>query len=172
MTEIATNMARPAISPRLRFDRKWTLAPNGCWNWIGATFSRTGYGSFRIDPKSLHTGAHRAAWIFYRGEIPSGAMVCHHCDNRLCVNPEHLFLGTALDNSRDAAQKGRLNWKSDAPQRKLRKGERHPAAKLTADDIRFIRSSDEAGSILALKYSVTRTNIYNIRNGKIWAHVL
>lgn len=79
---------------------------NGCWEWIGA-MSNTGYGIVKHLGKRI--GAHRASWIIHFGEINDIKMfVCHKCDNRKCINPDHLFLGTNSDNMRDCYQKGRM----------------------------------------------------------------
>ncbi len=77
---------------------------SGCWNWTGATIN-TGYGSICHDGK--HCLAHRASWQIHKGEIPGKLLVLHRCDNRLCVNPAHLFLGTKKDNAIDMVKKGR-----------------------------------------------------------------
>lgn len=77
-----------------------------CWNWM-AYKNSLGYGRLRVN--GVKTLAHRASYVFFTGDIPSGLLVCHRCDNPSCINPEHLFLGTAKDNHRDAVGKGRIN---------------------------------------------------------------
>lgn len=77
---------------------------SGCWFWRGAAF-RHGYGQFKIHQRVFQT--HRLAWEFTHGDIPAGLWVLHKCDTPLCVRPEHLFLGTARDNTQDAIAKGR-----------------------------------------------------------------
>lgn len=81
------------------------LGANGCVEYTRA-LTTGGYGQIRIPGQSW--SAHRLAWTLTHGNIPSGNYVCHSCDNPRCVNPEHLFLGTATDNNRDMARKGRL----------------------------------------------------------------
>jgi hypothetical protein len=87
---------------------KWSIpvTESGCWIWIGHD-NPGGYGAVRVGRKMLK--AHRVAWMVHRGPIPKGMCVLHKCDVRPCINPDHLFLGTYADNSRDMIAKGR-HW--------------------------------------------------------------
>lgn len=89
------------------FEKVKVFEETGCWLWQGATNNpdlKQAYGIFQMDKKKH--GAHRAAWIMFRGEIPEGMLLCHKCDVKLCVNPDHLFVGTYSDNLEDAFKKG------------------------------------------------------------------
>lgn len=90
-----------------RFHAKYTPVPeSGCWLWEGALAGK--YGVIVQDGKNL--SAHRYSWELHNGDIPNGLWVLHKCDTPSCVNPDHLFLGTAKDNMQDALRKGRLNY--------------------------------------------------------------
>lgn len=95
-----------------RFYEKIEFIPfHECWEWIGKKQS-DGYGEFRALGK-VYFRAHRFSWILFYGNIPDGVLVCHKCDNRGCVNPNHLFLGSRLDNTMDMDNKGRrVNYNS------------------------------------------------------------
>jgi hypothetical protein len=111
-------------------------------------------------------GAHRVAWEVAYGPIPVGLFVLHRCDNRGCVRPEHLFLGTAADNTADMMAKGRHRVNPNP----LR-GTRHANAKLTDARVRTIRASPATHTDLARKYGVTKQVISAVRKGKTWKHV-
>lgn len=91
-------------SARGRIEALSIPEPNsGCWLWIGSV-KPNGYGNFFLD--GGFTQAHRAAYIAFVGPIPDGMVVCHQCDNKACVNPSHLRVGSHKDNSREATQRG------------------------------------------------------------------
>ncbi len=92
-----------------RFERKHSVNLNGCWDWLGSKNIKMPYGRFRVGKKGIL--AHRFSYTINVGKIPEGLCVLHKCDNPSCVNPEHLFLGTYLDNVRDCIKKGRDNKK-------------------------------------------------------------
>lgn len=93
-----------------RLDRFWSkvavVPGDGCWEWIAGLKGNNGYGDFSLGV-GRNIGAHRFAWAITNGPIGDGLFVCHRCDNRKCVRPDHLFLGTAGDNNRDMFAKGR-----------------------------------------------------------------
>lgn len=103
---IKTHYSRQAAPILKRFWSKvaFTANPNKCWEWQAGK-TKYGYGELMIKNKQVY--AHRLSWELTYGEIPDGLFVCHKCDNPKCVNPNHLFLGTNLDNVRDMVSKGR-----------------------------------------------------------------
>lgn len=142
--------------------------PDSCWPWRGAL--RRGYGrSGKYGEPS-----HRRAWRLANGEIPDGMFVCHHCDNRACCNPAHLFLGTPADNSADMVSKGRAPSGHEADPVRPR-GEDAYNHKLTEDDVREIRARyvpyKVSTPMLAAEYGVKQATIYNIITRKWWKHV-
>lgn len=109
----------------------WTVTDSGCWEWRGSVLV-VGYGQFRTQGVSYT--AHRVAYEHWVGPIPEGHVVRHKCDNPPCMNPDHLEPGTPADNSADCVARGRSL-----------KGALSPSAKLTADEVREIRSEYELG---------------------------
>lgn len=144
-----------------RFESKFVQAgADECWPWLAGKFS-DGYGQFKFDGKPI--SAHRMSYLLYVGEIPDEMCVCHKCDNKPCVNPSHFFLGTVLDNIHDRDAKGRGRFAG--------KGEAHPMAKLTNEDILLIRENKGTGADIARFYGVKPSVICNIRKMKTWRHV-
>jgi DNA-binding XRE family transcriptional regulator len=134
---------------------------DGCWRWTGRPMT-VGYG-YIMDDDGSDTYAHRVSWRLHYGSIPDGMCVLHRCDNRICVNPAHLFLGTRADNMADKTAKGRTPH-----------GENHWNSKLSSADVREIVKRLEAGETqtsIARDYGVYRQAIGSIATGRCWAAI-
>lgn len=163
-----------ATSPYIRKRRAVPLAEkfwlrvrksNGCWVW-GGSKNHFGYGSFHVR-RGYSVYAHRAAWEMARGPIPIGMCVLHRCDNPACVRLSHLWVGTQIENVHDMQRKGR------AANGGL-KGEMHPAAKMTEDDVRKVRGMRGLGfglKDIARQFSISIAQVHDIARGKSWAHI-
>lgn len=157
------------LSEEERFRKWYQVAPNGCWMWIGSVIlggkrsSSFAYGQWR-NGKGEHELAHRAAYRMFVGPIPVGLGVLHRCDIPRCVNPAHLFVGTHRDNMADMWSKGRATPG-------VSRGESHGMSKLTEEVIREIRSSKENGPEIAKRLGISTTNVYDIRNRRLWKHI-
>ena len=154
-----------------------------CFYWPKSLNVQTGYGQFNncsSRPVKL-ISAHRMSYLVFVGQIPDGLHVCHRCDNRACVNPNHLFLGTAKDNASDMWAKGRqqdyknLPKGDNNPARKhpenMARGERCHSSKLTESEVIEILNSPLNGSSLAKAYGVTHSAICAIKKQKTWKHI-
>jgi hypothetical protein len=150
-----------------RFWSKAEIAGSGCILWVAAKNSN-GYGRFRLGDKVIDS--HRVAFMLTYGEIPKGMLVCHTCDVRLCVNPEHLWLGTYSDNLVDALQKGR---KFIPLERSF--GEKHHASKLTTEQVLEIRRRHKETGIgwrrLSREYGLNGKTITHVLNRDTWKHI-
>jgi HNH endonuclease len=137
-----------------------------CVIWPRAK-DRKGYGAVYLDGKMRK--AHRVAWEKHHGQtVPDGLMVMHHCDNPPCVNPDHLFTGTAADNTADMMAKGRHRIGVRLH------GEDNPAAKITQDGVREIRALRSQGLSLrkiAAQFGIVNAQVGNIARGKHWGWV-
>jgi hypothetical protein len=166
-------MARPCGPTKPRSELFWSLVDKSgdCWLWQGLK-DGGGYGMIWIDRVRRVQGAHRFSFELHFGPIPDGHCVCHKCDTRACVRPEHLFAGTSAENLADMAAKGRSrNCAMVSPQR-LARGERHPMAKLTWGAVREIRRlyavGDESQSALGRRFGVTGSVISRIVRNERW----
>jgi len=162
-----------------RLDKQSRYNPqSGCIEWTGSSLTHGGYGRMSCG-RGVNVRAHRVAWVLERGEIPHDMFVCHRCDNPLCVNVEHLFLGTVLDNHVDMVSKGREKFPKGCPKERnplhlnpeLVSGENNPNSKLSDDKVRTIRESHSSLSELAKEYGVSKPTISAILNFKTWKHV-
>lgn len=128
-----------------------------CWPWVGQIASH-GYGVFTVGRERVR--AHRFAWVAARGPIPAGHEVCHRCDNKACVNPDHLFTGSHRDNMLDAVRKGRKRaW---------------GVQKLDASRVLEIRARAAAGILhrcIAVDFGISEGTVSQIVNRKTWAHL-
>lgn len=145
MTTVSARLwARVSIDPE-----------SNCWN-CSFSADRTGYPQIRISSRNV--AAHRVAWVLHFGDIPIGFCICHKCDNRACVNPAHLFLGTQAQNMQDCARKGRHVGRS----------------KINPDTVRHIRVLSRHGftyNELAVQFSLCPSSISRIVAGHAWAHI-
>jgi len=135
-----------------------------CWIWTAACYP-SGYGMFYLNGRL--TGAHVASWILAHSPVPRGLHICHHCDNHLCVRPDHLFIGTRSDNMRDMHSKGRGGGRGAC-------GERNGHAKLTGDQVLAIRhrfDAGERGVALATEFGITQNIVSRVVTGASWRHV-
>lgn len=144
-----------------RFEAKFVKDPvTECWNWQGCR-DKNGYSYIRVNHRTVR--AYRVSWELYKGKIPDGMHICHHCDNPSCVNPDHLFLGNNYDNIQDCINKGRNNI-----------GERNARAKLSRGQIAIIRFMLKAAisqSDIAKLFSISQSNVSRINTRNIWNHL-
>lgn len=146
-----------------RFQRFYSEGePSACWLWTGATSGVNEYGAFWMDGRMV--GAHVAAWtLANRRHVPAGAVVRHHCDVRLCVNPAHLEIGTAAENSADMVERDRQLQGAD-----------HHSTPFTADDIIALRERYQGGTsigALATETGISVQGMSAIIAGEVWRSV-
>lgn len=147
-----------------RFHQRYTINDKLCWIW-NSVKSQCGYGQISVEGKAVR--AHRFSYLIYHDKIPKGKFVLHVCDTPLCVNPNHLFLGTQKDNVQDCISKGRFTV-----------GSRNGISKLTEKDVIKIRSLygkyGHKGLVqrkIAKMFNVSRILISDITRRKTWKHV-
>lgn len=167
--------SNPVITKSVE-QRFWKYVPErpgeGCWHWRGIEKQEYGklYGAGGGNLRQLL--AHRVSWVLHFGAIPPGVFVCHHCDKKSCVRPDHLYLGSPKQNSRDAVQRGRMEDGLRNRSRSGYIGERNGMARLSRHDVQRIRRMYREGGVrqidLAEEFGVTRPHISGIISGKFW----
>ena len=132
---------------------------NECWLWTGAVCGgANGYGCIKIAGRAVR--ANRVAWEMAYGPVPEGLLVCHSCDTPLCVNVQHLWIGTNAENMEDRNRK-----KRNAA------GQRHGRTHLTSEDIHAIRAAVGSQKAIAIKFGIAPSSVSAIRSRKFWSHV-
>jgi hypothetical protein len=157
--------SRSKATPDAFYDNTDVL-DSGCMVWRGQK-NRNGYGRVSVAGRLL--AAHRHSWRLNHGDIPSGMHVCHRCDNPPCVNPDHLFVGTAKDNANDKFAKNRGSGKGARP------GAQHHNARLTEDVVREIRyraSTGESQKSIRESLGMCSSLVSRIVTRKRWAKVV
>ena len=187
-TNILVSASAPTIFDRL-FSKVISEPNSGCWLWTGFVGDR-GYGLIMIGSAKtgwIADGAHRVSFVLHGGYIPLGMFALHKCDTPICVNPDHIFVGTVLDNARDRAKKGRNvhgddHWTRKNPELKTfgddhwtrrtpwllnpRRGEQHPHAKLSDKDVAAIFYDTRSSTIIAKEYGINFGTVCAIRRGE------
>ena len=155
--------SRPTASMTERFESQFVRIPEaGCWIWMGALKNKYGHGAFKLGGRSSPVDfAHRVSWKLYLGDIPEGSYVLHHCDNPLCVNPDHLFLGSHKENMADMVAKDRQA-----------KGSKCLQAKIDEKVAATIKQMKETPTkVLASIFGISRQSVADILYGRTWRHV-
>jgi len=137
-----------------------------CWPWLASKFPN-GYGQFQSGRRrGWSASSHRITWEMTYGSIPDGLCVCHHCDNKVCCNPSHLFMGTQADNVKDMYRKGRDRQAL---------GEQNGLSKLNKEQVITIRreyiKSSVTQRILAVRFNVSQANIFKIIHRESWKYI-
>lgn len=138
------------------FEKK-VIKQEGCWDWKGAC-QKSGYITIRFNVGKI--GGHRASWLIYKGEVPVGLQVNHHCDNRRCTNPEHLYVGTRKQNDQDKVTRNRQA-----------KGSKNGSSKLTEQQVEKILQLIKSGKTdtkIANDFNVSPACIWWIKSGQSW----
>lgn len=138
--------------------------PDACWPWLGGQ-NADGYGDVWYKEEGSNRGrnckAHRVAWTLTNGPIPDGMAVLHHCDNRPCCNPAHLWLGTIADNNADMTAKHRQA-----------QGDRHGMATLTKEQVRAIRACQGSQRNIARQFGISQRQVGRLLRATAWKEAI
>ncbi len=153
-----------------RIKKRVCVDSNGCWNWIPKSKHPYGYGKYIYTQSGnrFDLSSHRASWLAFKGEIPKGMSVCHNCpngDNPACCNPDHLFLGTPKDNTRDMMKKKKV---FDFV------GEKNNSAiltEITVLEMRDLHKSGMSAAAIARKFNIKYFTCLDAVTGRNWRHI-
>jgi hypothetical protein len=160
------------LTTQQKFERGITRDESGCWLWNAGKNTR-GYGSLRVDGKCRL--AHRVSLFLHQGmDLTTKLFVCHRCDNPPCVNPDHLFIGRAVDNTRDMLLKKR-NLSGKARSDATLRSRRLHFQKLTSVEVLWVVEMRQKGLMsvrqMAEKLKVKKASVRDILKGRTWSHV-
>lgn len=165
---IATTAREKPMGDRLL---EWStpVTETGCWLWLGASDNRQfpflPYGQIWFRGRTLR--AHRISYEHFVGVIPKGMLVLHKCDVPLCINPDHLFLGTHRDNTMDMIRKGRFEKVLEM----FHRGENSHYSKLKNAQVLAIRDDPRIQNVIARDYDICQKMVSNIKRRKAWRHI-
>lgn len=163
-------MGRPLFTPDERLEAFWSKVnkrgPFDCWEWIGCLCG--GYGQFCIG-SGVYTVSHRFSYSLEYGEIADDIKVLHECDNKRCVNPNHLFLGTNKDNTQDMIAKGRSKCIGKI-------GERNKSSKLTDEKVLEMRRMHRSGEYnqrqISKMFGISTSVTFAVIHNQTWIHLI
>lgn len=146
-----------------QFEARWEPVPEaGCWIWTGA-YNNYGYGVLWWNYRPIL--AHRYSWQIHKGPIPENRILCHTCNTRCCINPDHLYAGTPKTNYDDSVRAG------TATGYPKQQGEQVGGSKLKEVDIRIIRRSSDTNENLARRFGISPSHMSRVRRGLYWNHI-
>lgn len=171
MIETKTSVVANRLAATIALQSSIVRSPSGCWEWQGVRYAR-GYGRILIEGQDWR--AHRLSFAAFIGDIPTGMLVCHKCDNPPCVNPEHLWLGTPRDNVQDMFLKGRQRIDDRQLRSEKSRGELNVNATVAESDVLEMRAAYLAGAKvkdLAQSFGITPAQAGAITRGRSWKHL-
>jgi len=139
---------------------RYVVVDSGCWEWTGSKMTNEDYGIAHFKGKRIR--AHRLSYTYHVGEIPEGLIVCHHCDNPICINPDHLYAGTQQDNSNDMVRRGR---------HAVCLGEDRPNSVLKEWQVLLIRKDKRKERVIAQDYGIAPSTAGSIRRKLSWKYL-
>jgi len=155
---------------REKFSERFIPEPNsGCWIWTAGFNARDGYGRFKINGKERT--AHRSSYIIHRGPVEGGMDVCHKCDTRLCVNPDHLFVGTRKENMNDCIRKGRFKYPVVTQGIGHHRGMRKLSDAQVIEVLKLTKIGGLSDAAIARMFSVCEETVRKIRLGRSFKHL-